>query len=191
MIALRQTDEDLLEYGSGIERRDLENAEYPDPTHRKVDRTNFAQELQNRSLSSGISRSDPVLTPQHSVLINWLKSSVNPTQGVSKVEVARREIVNRVLQIQDLEALEIEAFRNVRLHLMAEDIQKLSEVALQCLGRMDEISPNFIYKYPHIPQFLASRLAKANIQRIATLSRLRFANQLLRCDLKWYVRYMG
>jgi hypothetical protein len=94
MVALRQTDEDFGEYGTGIEPGDLENVVFTDPTAKKLEETDFAKELENRGVVSGILRSGPVLKPQQSLLIDWLESSVKPAQGASKVEVAGREIGN-------------------------------------------------------------------------------------------------
>ena len=180
-IAARQIEEDLLEYGGITNPSNPEETEYIDLAHQKANANEFKQELLGRGLKTNITESGSNWTQENSVFSKWLDNSANPTPGVARLQEVRQEKEEREARTRDLETREIEVFRNVQVDTTIKRPQESSQRIVEGHAGPSEIyRRNILDRYPRIPQYLASRLAEANTQRIERLLQLRARNRRLR-----------
>lgn len=107
-----------------------------------------------------------------SQVLSWLGHSGGTGPQVSAVEKLRQEEDKILLFAKQLETKEMESFRNV--HLVMEDGERKSSVSIAVEGQMEAqlYLRNIVDRYPHMPSYLAHRLAIANARRVERLRKL-------------------
>ena len=104
--------------------------------------------------------------------MSWLGHSVGTGPQVSAVEEIRREEDQRLLVAKQLETKELESFRYIHLVIDGSDRRSSLSVAVERQTEAQLYLRNIVDRYPHMPSYLAHRLAIANASRAERLRRL-------------------
>ena len=118
-----------------------------------------------------------------SQVLSWLGQSVGTGPQVSAVEKLRQEKDKILLLAKQLETKEMESFRNV--HLVMEGGERKSSLSIAVEGQTEAqlYLRNIVDRYPHMPSYLAHRLAIANAGRAERLRKLQFDSKCVQVPL--------